>query len=65
MDNDISARLDAIEKKIDAVHASAEKSRKMIMWTIILAVIVTVLPIIGMAFVLPSVVSGYSSALGL
>lgn len=64
MDNDLLTRLDALEKKIDAVHVSAEKTRKMILWTVIIATVITVLPLIGMAFVLPSVISGYASALG-
>lgn len=65
MEPALSARLDALEKKLDAVHATSEKTRKMLLWTIILAVVVTVLPLVGMAFVLPSLLAGYASALGL
>lgn len=65
MEAELSARLDELQQKIDAVHASAEKTRKMLTWTIILAVALTGLPLLGILFVLPSVVSGYSAALGI
>lgn len=65
MEQDLQARLEAIEKKVDEVYVSAEKTRKYFLWTVIIAVAVTVLPLIGLAFTLPSIISGYSSALGL
>lgn len=49
--------------KIDAIYKSVEKTRKyflMIIWISILAV---VLPLIGLAFVLPSFLTNYVGAL--
>lgn len=65
MEQDLQARLAAIEKKIDDVYVSAEKTRKYFLWTAIITVAAIVLPLIGLAFAIPSVISSYSSALGL
>jgi type IV secretory pathway component VirB8 len=61
MEDRSPARLDALEKKIDAIYVSVERTRKYFMWTLIISVVVIVLPLIGMAFVLPQVISTYSS----
>ena len=65
MEQDLQARLESIEKKVDEVYVSAEKTRKYFLWTAIITVAAIVLPLIGLAFTLPSVISSYSSALGL
>ncbi len=65
MENDLDSRLAALEKKLDAIFVSAEKTRKYFLWTMIITVAMIVLPLIGIAFVLPSVIGAYSSALGL
>lgn len=56
-----------IEKKIDAIYISTEKTRKYFMWTLIITVAAVVLPIIGLLFAIPSFMSQYSqiSKLGL
>ncbi|HTM67833.1 MAG TPA: hypothetical protein VL426_00900 [Candidatus Binatia bacterium] len=65
MEQDLQQRLDAIEKKVDDIYVSAEKTRKYFLWTAIVTIAAIVLPLIGLAFALPSVISTYSSALGL
>ena len=50
--------------KIDAIYKSVEKTRKyflMIIWVTVIAVVV---PIIGLAFVLPSFMNNYVNTLG-
>ena len=53
MEEELRARLDALEKKIDAIYRSAEKTRKYFLWTLITSVAVIVLPLIGLAFLIP------------
>lgn len=53
MEADLQARLDALEKKIDAIHISVEKTRKYFLTTLIVSVVFIVLPLIGLVFVIP------------
>ena len=54
MDEELSKRLDAQEKKLDAIYKSVEKMRRYFLWTLIVTIVVIVLPLIGLAFVIPS-----------
>jgi len=60
MDPQLQARLEALEKKIDAVYVSAERTRKYMMWTAIVTIAVIVLPLLGLVFVIPQFMSYYS-----
>ena len=60
MEEDVRAKLDQIEKKIDAIFSSAEKTRKYFLATIIVTGIAFVLPLIGLVFAVPSFLSTYS-----
>jgi hypothetical protein len=61
MDAELHARIDALEKKIDAVYISAEKTRKYFLWVLVATLIAFVLPLIGLLFALPSFFSVYGS----
>ena len=61
MEADIQQRLEQLEKKLDAVYLSVEKTRKYFLWTLIGTIVMFVLPFIGLAFALPSFLSYYSS----
>lgn len=61
----IETRLAALEEKIDHVKRTTDKLYKFFMIAMIAAVVSFVLPLIGMAFVLPGVIASYSSALGI
>ncbi len=63
MDQQILQKLEGQEKKIDQMYISIEKMRKYFLWTLIITIAVIVLPLIGMFFVLPEVISNYSSLL--
>ena len=52
MEEDLKTRLDAQEKKIDAIYVSVEKTRKYFLWTLIATVVAFVLPIIAIAVIL-------------
>lgn len=59
MEPQLEARLAALEQKIDAVYVSAEKTRKYFLWTMITSVVLFVLPLIGVALIIPSFLSSY------
>lgn len=60
IDDELRQRLDVLEKKLDAVFTSAEKTRKYILWTAVVSILVIVLPLIGLVFVIPSFLNTYS-----
>ena len=62
MDTELKTRLDVLEKKIDAVFVSAEKTRKYFQWTMIITVVMFVLPVIGLIIVIPMFISNYTSS---
>ncbi len=60
-DLELRQRLEALEKRVGEVYASAEKTRKYFLATIIVSVAVFVLPLIGLVFAIPAFLSSYSS----
>ncbi|OGZ00468.1 MAG: hypothetical protein A2946_00450 [Candidatus Liptonbacteria bacterium RIFCSPLOWO2_01_FULL_53_13] len=64
MDEQILARIAELEKKIDAIYRSVEKTRKYFKWTLIVTVLAIVLPLIGLAFVIPYYLKTLTSSLG-
>ncbi len=60
MDEDISKKLDEMQKRLDAVYVSVEKTRKYFQWTLIITLVAVVLPLIGLVFAIPA----YLSTLG-
>jgi len=64
MDEQLKAQLDGLEARVNAIFISVEKTRKYFLWTMIITIAMVVLPIIGLAFAIPSVLNTYSSQLG-
>ena len=56
-------RLLALEKKIEAIYASVEKTRQYLLWTLVITIALIVLPAIGLMFAIPSFVSEYNDTL--
>ena len=54
------ARLEALEKKIDATFVAADKTRKYILTITIISVIAFVLPALGLVFAVPALLSTYA-----
>ena len=52
------------DKKLDAIFKSAEKMRKYFLWTMWVTIIMIVVPLIGLAFVIPSFLSTLPTNLG-
>jgi uncharacterized protein YqhQ len=63
IDPELLAKLDAIEAKADQAYRAAEKVRKYLFWTGVVTIILFVLPLIGLAFVIPSFIGSYTSTL--
>jgi len=59
-EGELSKRLDALDKKVDAVYESAEKVRKYILIVVVVSVVAFVLPLFGLLFAIPSFLSMYS-----
>ena len=62
---EIIKKLAELEKKLDAVYKSAEKTRKYFLWTLILSVVFFVLPLIALIFVIPQFLDAISGNLDL
>lgn len=58
-DLELRQKLEGLEKKIEAVYVSAEKTRKYFLGVIIVSVIAFVLPLLGLFFAIPSLLAGY------
>ncbi len=64
MDTELQKKIEEQSAKIDAVYKSVEKTRKYFLMMIWITVLAIVIPMIGLAFVLPSFMSNYSATLG-
>ena len=62
MDTELLARLDAQDKKLDAIYISVEKTRKYFQWTLIATIVMFVLPLIGIAAIIPWFINTMLSA---
>lgn len=58
--DEIQAKIGELEKKIDLIFASVEKTRKYFLWTMIITIALFVLPLIGLVFAIPNFISTYS-----
>ncbi len=56
-------KLEMMEKKIDAIYTSVEKTRRYILTTLVITIAVVVLPMIGLVFAIPSFLSTYTETL--
>jgi hypothetical protein len=59
MEPNQTQKIAELEAKIDAVYKSVETTRKYMKWTSIITVAVIVLPLIGLAFAIPSFMTNY------
>ena len=66
MDQEISNKFEVLEKKIDAIYSSVEKTRKYFLLTLVITVAMIVLPILGFIIVIPIFLSNLNlDSLGL
>jgi type II secretory pathway component PulF len=57
----LDQKLTTLEKKIDDIYVSAEKTRKYFLTTLIVSLVAFVLPLIGLFFAIPSFLSTYTN----
>jgi len=62
MDQELSARLDVQDKKLDAIYVSVEKTRKYFLWTMIGSIVMLILPLLGIMIAIPWLLSTLSGA---
>lgn len=61
IDPELLAKLEEIGAKADRAYRAAETVRKYLFWTGVITVALIVLPLIGLAFAIPQLMSSYSS----
>ena len=64
MEQEILKKLEEQDKKIEAIWKSVEKTRIYFKTTLIITVVMTVLPLIGLAFAIPFFLNTLSQAYG-
>ncbi len=60
MDQELKNKITELEAKIDAIYISVEKTRKYILWTVIVTILMFVLPAIGLMFVIPAFINNFA-----
>ena len=65
MEPQFEARLASLEKKIDAIYISTEKTRKYFLGTMIVTAVAFVLPLIGLLFAIPTFLSSFNGMMNL
>lgn len=60
-EQELAARITALEQKIDAVLVAVERVRKYFLWILWGSVAIFVLPLVGLVFAIPAFLSIYSS----
>ena len=65
MEQEILNRLAVQEEFIQKIYISVEKTRRYFMWTLISSVLLFVLPLIGLVFAIPALLSTLGSAYGM
>lgn len=65
MEPQFEARLASLEKKIDAIYISTEKTRKYFLGTMIVTAVAFVLPLIGLLFAIPTFISSFNGILNI
>ena len=64
-EQELVAKIEQQDGKLDAIYRSVEKTRKYFLWTLIISVAMIVLPLLGLAIIIPMVFKTISSAYGL
>lgn len=59
MEQEISQKLDLLEKKLEENIKISRQMRKYFLWTLIISVAVIVLPLIGLLFIVPQLIGSY------
>jgi len=59
----LDPKIEVLEKKMDDLKRSIDGLRKVFLWTLIITVVLFILPLIGLIFAIPKLLSTYGSML--
>ena len=59
-EQEIKGKLEELEKKIDAIYVSTEKTRKYFLTVMYISIAAVVIPFVGLLFAIPAFLSGLS-----
>lgn len=63
MQPDIQKQVEELNRKMDEIYVSVEKTRKYFLWTMVITLVVLVLPLLALMFVVPSFLSNYTDTI--
>lgn len=63
LDPELKGELDALKTNIEATYQAAEKTRKYLLWTLIITAAVIIIPLLILPFAVSSLFSSYTSGL--
>ena len=61
MEKEILEKFEAQDKKLEKIYLSIEKMRKYFLFALIVTIAAIVVPLIGLAFIIPKFLNIYSS----
>jgi hypothetical protein len=65
MENEIFKKLEEQGRKIEEIFVSVEKTRKYLLWTLIISAAFVILPIVGLMFAIPQFFNNLDAVSGL
>lgn len=65
MDQETENKFREIDQKLEKIYRSAETTRNYFKWTLIISVVVIILPLFGLLFAIPRLLSGMGSGINL
>jgi len=65
MDEEIKKKLQEQDEKLDRIYVSVERTRKYFLWTMISTGVMFIVPLVGLAIVIPYFLHSLSSIYGL
>lgn len=65
MEQDILDRIDSMDAKINDIHASTRKTQRYIQITAWITIVLFVLPLIGLFFAIPKLLSSVDTAMSI
>lgn len=63
MEPELVKKFEEVDKKLEAIYASAEKTRKYFLWTLVITLVAFFLPLLGLLFAIPVFLNTLTSGL--
>ncbi len=62
--DEISQKLDALDKKVEEVRRSVKTIKRIFVWGAVLSIVFVLLPLVGLVFIVPQLLSVYGGISG-